>query len=64
MVKKEYKCCICHKVLDRKPHRLVHQEYDFSRAYGLFKNKYNYDFCTRCFSTYINWIKKHKKEDK
>lgn len=63
-ITKIYKCCICHKVLDTKPHRLVHQEYDNSRAYGLYKNKHNYDFCTRCFSTYLNWIRKHKEENK
>ena len=59
-ITKIYKCCICHKVLDTKPHRLVHQEYEV-RGYGLYKIKHNYDFCTRCFSTYLNWIRKHKE---
>lgn len=60
-ITKIYKCCICHEVLDTKPHRLVHQEYEL-KGYGLYKNKYNYDFCTRCFSTYLKWIRKHKEE--
>lgn len=64
MIKKEYKCCICGKILDRKPHRLVHQEFQYLTHYGLYKNKYNYDFCTRCFSTYISWIKQRRKEVK
>lgn len=58
---KIYKCCICHKVLDTKPHRLVHQEYDNSRAYGLYKNKHNFDFCDKCFKPFRAWIKKHKE---
>ena len=55
---KIYKCCICHKVLEEKPHRLVHQEYE-RRTY---KNKFNYDFCDKCFIVFKNWIKKHKED--
>ena len=60
---KIYKCCICHKILDYKPHRLVHQEYQ-NTGYKQYKNKYNYDFCNRCFKIYLAWINKHNnKED-
>lgn len=59
MSKKIYKCCICHKILENKPHRLVHQEYELDK-WGKYKNKHNYDFCTRCFKTYLNWIRKHE----
>lgn len=60
---KIYKCCICHKVLDIKPHRLVHQEYiSHLGGYGRYMNKSNYDFCSNCFSTYINWIIRYKEE--
>ena len=57
---KIYKCCICHNVLDTKPHRLVHQEYEV-RGYGLYKNKHNFDFCDKCFNHFRAWIKKHKE---
>lgn len=60
MSKKIYKCCICHEVLENKPHRLVHQEYDSSKYYGLYKNKHNYDFCTECFKRFRYWIRKHE----
>lgn len=60
-IKKIYRCCICHKVLDTKPHRLVHQEFSNSKAYGLYKNKHNYDFCTKCFGEYLSWLKEMKK---
>lgn len=59
-ITKIYKCCICHKVLDTKPHRLVHQEYEV-RGYGQYKNKHNFDFCDKCFNKYLNWIRKHKE---
>lgn len=60
-VKKVYRCCICHKVLnDYKPHRLVWQEYEY-KGYGLYRNQYNYDFCTHCFSTFKNWVKKYEE---
>lgn len=58
---KIYKCCICHKALKDKPHRLVYQEYDDTRGYGRYKNKHNFDFCNKCFNVYFNWIKKHKE---
>lgn len=59
-VKKIYSCCICHKVLDYKPHRLVHQEWE-EKGYGLYKNKNNFDFCDTCFKTFVVWINENKK---
>ena len=54
---KIYKCYMCHKVLDHKPHRLVYQEFERSRYYNIF----NFDFCDKCFKTYRNWLEKHKE---
>ncbi len=59
-ITKIYKCCICHKVLDTKPHRLVHQEYDY-KGYRQYKNKQHFDFCDKCFKTFGSWIIKHKE---
>lgn len=59
-VKKIYKCCICHKELDTKPHRLVHQEYEH-KGYGQFRNKHNFDFCDNCFKRFKYWIFKYKE---
>lgn len=60
-ITKIYKCCICHKVLKEKPHRLVHQEHEpHIGGYGRYVNRKNYDFCTRCFTVYMHWIRKHK----
>lgn len=56
---KIYKCCICHKILDYKPIRLVKQEYGYSR-YNQFCYVDKYDFCNRCYKTFNNWIEKHK----
>lgn len=61
MINKVYKCCICHKTLENyKPHRLVHQEYEY-KGYGLYRNKHNFDFCDNCFKPFRAWIKKHKE---
>lgn len=60
-IPKIYKCCICHKVLDSKPHRLVHQEYEV-KGYSQYKNKHNFDFCDKCFNHFACWIVKHKEE--
>jgi len=57
-LEKIYKCCICHEVLNYKPHRLVHQE--FNKRYF---NKYNYDFCDKCSKVYHKWIIKHEEEN-
>lgn len=57
---KIYKCYLCHKVLDRKPHRLVYQEYE-TRGYGRYYTIYNFDFCDKCFKKYRNWLEKHKE---
>ena len=62
-VKKIYTCCICHKVLDSKPHRLVHQEWE-QKGYGLYKNRHNFDFCDECFKIFASWIVKNKKVKK
>lgn len=64
-ITKIYNCCICHKVLNEKPHRLVHQEHELNiGGYGRYTNKFNYDFCNNCFKVYKNWIRKHKEEKK
>lgn len=62
-VKKIYTCCICHRVLDFRPHRLVHQEWE-SKGYGLYKNIYNFDFCDECFKIFTTWIDKNSKKVK
>lgn len=59
-ITKIYKCCICHKVLDTKPHRLIYQEYEI-RGYGQYRNKHNFDFCDNCFNQFGRWIVKHKE---
>lgn len=59
-MEKIYKCCICHTILDYKPHRLVHQEYG-ERPYRQYKNKKHYDFCDKCFRAFAHWIIKHKE---
>lgn len=55
---RKYKCCICHKELERfNVIRLVEQTYDDNR----FKNTgHNYDYCTDCYKIFSKWIKKHK----
>ena len=58
---KVYKCCICNQTLEDKPHRLVHQEYEYKR-YLHFVNHGNYDFCDNCFKRFMKWINKHNKE--
>ncbi len=63
-IPKIYKCCICHKVLDSKPHRLVHQvwydKYNNKHIYR-YRNKHNFDFCDKCFNHFACWIVKHKE---
>ena len=60
-INKIYTCCICHRKLDVKPHRLVHQEYEI-RRYKQYANKENFDFCDKCFKQFTCWIKKHKED--
>lgn len=59
---KEYECCICHKIIERDK-RLVYQEFDSKKYYGVFRNKANYDICNSCFKVFKNWILKHKNEN-
>ena len=59
---KIYKCCICHKVLDDKPIRLVKQLYNIGR-YKQYSNVDYYDICKSCYRVFHNWIVKHRKED-
>lgn len=62
----EYKihtCCICHKTLAVKPHRLVYQEYNECGRNHQYQNLYNYDFCDECFMIFKKWINKHKRGD-
>lgn len=60
----EYKihtCCICHRVLTKKPHRLVHQEW--STIKGQYQNTHNFDYCDECFNTFKRWIVKHNRRE-
>lgn len=59
---KNYECCICHEPIERNK-RLVYQEFDGKETYGSFHNKYNYDFCDKCFRVFVSWIVRHKKDD-
>lgn len=58
---KVHTCCICHKLLPYKPHRLVYQEYQEKR-YNQYSVVCSYDFCNLCFRKYLRWIEKHKEE--
>lgn len=60
-MKKIYKCCICHRILDYKPIRLVKQLNDGKETYNAYHNQANYDFCIRCYKKFDNWINKHKE---
>lgn len=62
---KVYECCICHKVLNKKPIRLVKQLYA-SGTYKQYSGVAFYDFCDKCYKPIENYIKKHNKsrEDK
>lgn len=62
MTNKVYVCCVCHKVLNRKPHRLVLQEYAL-KPYKQYKNKCNYDLCDDCYKHFINWVNKHNDKE-
>lgn len=53
---KVHTCCICHKLVDGKPHRLVHQEWTNKHRY---QNKHNFDLCDTCWVIFERWIKKH-----
>ena len=54
---KIYKCCICHKILNKKPIRLVKQLHN-GRIY---KNIFNYDFCNNCYLKFNYWVKKYEE---
>jgi len=60
-MQKTYKCCICHKVLEEKPIRLIKQEYN-ATGYHQFANVDRYDICTSCYRIFDKWIKKHKEK--
>lgn len=60
-MQKQYKCCICHTVLEEyKPIRLVKQLHDSKETYGRYHNIKNYDFCKECYKRFSTWIKKHR----
>ena len=58
---KIYKCCICHKVLEDKPIRLVKQVYNMGK-YKQYHPVEHYDICNSCYTIFDRWINKHKKE--
>lgn len=60
-MKKIYKCCICHKILEEKPIRLVKQLYGVNK-YKQYSPIENYDFCIGCYKIYEKWINKHKEQ--
>lgn len=60
MVKKIYKCCICHETLEEKPIRLTKQKYGIGN-YKQYSPVKNYDFCLKHYSMFERWIKKHKE---
>ena len=55
---KIHQCCICHKLLDKKPQRLVYQCWNKEKQY--FRNVHNYDYCDNCFMIFRKWIRKHR----
>ena len=55
---KTFTCCICHKILDKKPIRLVKQLYDNKEVYGQYIKVHNYDFCPSCYKLFDDWVKK------
>ena len=59
---RDYECCICHQPIERKQ-RLVYQEFDGRKPYGVFHNKHNYDFCEKCFKIFRGWLRKHRRKD-
>lgn len=58
---KVYKCCICHRVLDYKPIRLVKQLYGIGN-YNQYSYDSKYDFCNKCYKAFDNFINKYKEE--
>lgn len=60
--RKNYKCCICHQVLDKHPIRLIEQRYeDENKPYAQFKKIRQYDYCSDCFKKFRHWVIKHKE---
>ena len=60
---KVFRCCRCHKILDKKPIRLVKQLYDNKEVYGKYINMHNYDFCPSCYKVFDNWVKKYEVKE-
>lgn len=61
-MKKIFKCCICHEVIEGyKPIRLVKQKCKIG-LYENYKHICNYDFCKRCYLIFNKWIEKHKED--
>ena len=60
-MQKVYKCCICHKILDEKPIRIVKQEYAVGR-YNQYGYVDKYDICKKCYISFDRWINKHKEK--
>lgn len=58
---KIYKCCICHTVLAKKPHRLVLQEYGAGN-YKQYAPVDKFDLCDKHFQIFMKWIKKNQKD--
>lgn len=61
-MKKIYKCCICHNILQEKPIRLVKQLYGIG-PYNQYTNVEHYDICSKCYKAFDKWLTKHKEEN-
>ena len=59
-----YKCCVCKKIIDYKPTRLVKQLYGIHPHY---KSQYNqscvYNFCDECYKKFDNWVNRRNKNE-
>ena len=58
-MKKEVKCCICHKEQIIKPIRLIKQVYGLGK-YRQYYQAEKYDICASCYKIFERWIEKHK----
>lgn len=60
---KEYHCCMCDRLINKNK-RLVYQEYDGKKPYGVFHNKRNFDICDKCFIFVMELLEPYNKMEK
>ena len=58
-----YKCCICHKELDRFETIRINECLYGTGRYNQFSTERHYDFCEKCYNKIRVWIKKHSMEE-